>query len=76
LVRIVPPLPELGITRSADGTATVSWDAVAAGYTLESSASLGSSADWNPVSGVPSPIAAAGSTTVNLDDAQFYRLRK
>jgi hypothetical protein len=74
LVRIVPPLPTLAIAKNLNGSVTVSWDALAAGYTLESSGQLGAS--WNPVGGVANPIVAAGSTTVTPAGAQYYRLRK
>jgi hypothetical protein len=74
LVRIVPALPTLAITRNGNGTVTVSWNALAEGYTLESSGQLGAS--WGVVGGVASPITAAGSTVVTPGGAQFYRLRK
>jgi hypothetical protein len=76
LVHIVPPLPALSIARNANGTVTVSWDALASGYALESSGQLGVGANWNPVAGVVNPITAAGSATSTPGGAQFYRLRK
>jgi hypothetical protein len=76
LVRIVPPLPTLTIARNANSTVTVSWNAGAAGYTLESTPQLGAGASWNPVGGVANPITAGGSTTATPVGAQFYRLRK
>jgi hypothetical protein len=72
LVRLVPPLPTLTIARNANGTLTISWDALAAGYTLESSGQLGAGANWRAMGGV---ITAAGSITVSPAGAQYYRLR-
>jgi hypothetical protein len=78
LVRIVPPLPVLTIVRNANGTVIViSWDTLAAGYTLESSGQLGAGAIWNPVAGVANPITAIGLTAVNTTGgARFFRLHK
>ena len=78
LVRIVPPLPTLTIVRNVNGTVvTISWNVLAAGYTLESSGQLGAGAIWDPVGGVANPIAAGGSTAVNTTGgARFFRLHK
>ena len=67
------------LTVSANGGVTVSWGDAAAGFTLESSSSLGGStaADWTPVVGAPRPINGAGSIKIALPTAKkFYRLRK
>jgi hypothetical protein len=75
LVRIVPPLPTLTITRNANGTVTISWGTLAIGYTLESTAQLGTA--WNPVASVVNPITAPGATGVTPGgSAQYYRLRQ
>jgi hypothetical protein len=55
----------------------VSWGADAAGYVLESSASIGVGASWSVVPGTPNPITGAGSATVGTTlNAQFYRLKQ
>jgi hypothetical protein len=76
LVRIVPALPTLTIIHNVNGTVTISWNALAAGYTLESSGQLGVGASWSSVGGVGNPITAAGSTTLTPAGSQYYRLRK
>jgi hypothetical protein len=77
LVRLTPPLPALAISRNLDGSVTVSWGGSAAGYTLFASPQLGTGAAWTPVSGVASPIGAAGSTTVTATGgARFFQLRQ
>jgi hypothetical protein len=76
LVKAVPLPPALTAVRQG-ANLTISWNADAAGYVLESSASLGAAASWSFVPGTPNPIAGAGSATVNTTpNAQFYRLRK
>jgi hypothetical protein len=69
-------LPPLTIARNANGIVTVSWNARAAGSTLESIPQLGAGASWNPVGGVANPITAGGATTATPVGAQFYRLRE
>ena len=66
------------ITTTRDGnTLTLAWTASAAGFTLETSATLGTTANWTPVAGVPNPISAAGSVNVNMSGTTgFYRLRR
>jgi hypothetical protein len=73
-IQLVRLLPALTIVLNANGTVTVSWDSLAAGFTLQSTGQLGGS--WNNVGGVANPITAAGSTTLTPTGAQFYRLRK
>jgi hypothetical protein len=81
LVKVVPVVapatPSLTASKSA-GTLSIGWTAAAAGFTLESSSSLGAGVTWTPVLGVSNPITAAGSLNVNTAGAgqQFYRLRK
>jgi hypothetical protein len=76
LVKVVPLPPSLSVGRQA-ASLTISWNADAAGYVLESSATIGVGASWTIVPGTPNPIAGAGSATVNTTLAtQFYRLRK
>jgi hypothetical protein len=69
--------PSLAAVRQGTGL-TMSWGGDAVGFRLEASPSLGAGAVWAPAAGVPNPIAAAGSTTVQTTAAttQFYRLRK
>ena len=69
---IQPPTikPTLKVSRNG-ANLTISWEAAATGFTLESKASL-SDAAWTPVAG-----AANSSATITLTgSAQFYRLRK
>ena len=55
----------------AGSQVTVSWPATAAGFSLESAASLPSN-NWTPVTGVQN-----NSVTINAGaGAQYYRLRK
>jgi hypothetical protein len=76
LVKVVPLPPSLAVVRQG-ASLTISWNADAAGYLLESSAKIGASASWTIVPGTPNPIPAAGSANVNTSlTAQFYRLRK
>jgi hypothetical protein len=78
LVRLVPPAPALTIVRNPNGTASVSWGADAAGYTLESTASLGTAPapNWQPASGAPNPITSAGSVNIPGPGNLFLRLRQ
>jgi hypothetical protein len=77
LVRLLPALPALTVVPAPNGSVTISWGDVAAGYTLEASGQLGPSANWGPVGGVPNPIIAAGSTAqFPSGAARYYRLRK
>jgi hypothetical protein len=56
---------------------TIAWDAQASGFVLESSPSVGATADWQLVPGAPNPITGAGSVTVTPAGlARFYRLRQ
>jgi hypothetical protein len=66
--------PSLSVAKSANGL-TISWDAGATGFTLESSSSLGGT--WTATSGAPNPITGAGSLPVTTSaSAAFYRLKK
>jgi hypothetical protein len=80
LVRFVAAAPALGVVRNANGTVTVSWDAAAAGYTLESTSALAVNppSNWSPVGGAPNPIVSAGSVNLNTGGGGnlFLRLRK
>jgi hypothetical protein len=77
LVRVLPALPALAVVSAPNGSVTISWGDAAAGYTLESSAQLGTSANWGAVAGVPNPIVTAGATTLSpVGAARYYRLRK
>jgi hypothetical protein len=70
-------LPPSLILAKQGSTLTISWGADSAGFVLESSATIGTSASWSPVTGVPNPITAAGSTTITpAAGSQFFRLRK
>jgi hypothetical protein len=56
---------------------TLSWGAAAAGYVLESSDTLGATANWTTVGGSPNPIAGAGSFEVQtMASGGYYRLRR
>jgi hypothetical protein len=78
LVRLVAPLPALTIVRNPNGSASVAWGADAAGYTLESTGSLGTTPapNWQPASGAPNPIVGAGSVNVPGPGNLFLRLRQ
>jgi len=78
LVRVNPLPPSLGAALGAPGTLTLSWSALATGYTLQSTAIVGTGASWAPVSGAPNPIAGAGSFNINTTagNRSFYRLIK
>jgi hypothetical protein len=66
--------PSLGVAKSANGL-TISWDASATGFTLESSSALGGT--WSAAAGAPNPITGAGSLPVTTSaSAAFYRLKK
>jgi len=66
-----PPPPRLGVSL-AGASLTISWDASATGFTLESVSSLTAPVTWNPVQGVVN-----NSATVQIGaGTQFYRLRK
>ena len=76
-LQLVRVLATLAISRGpSSGQATVSWNRASTGYTLESSATLGPTAQWNPVNGVANPLPGVGSTTVNLTGARFFRLQR
>jgi hypothetical protein len=80
LVKVVsvatPASPSLTVARQGTNL-TISWNADAAGFVLESSATLGAGSSWTTVPGTPNPIAGAGSANINTtSNAQFYRLRK
>ena len=76
LVRAVPSAA-LSISRSG-GAVTISWDAAAAGFILESSPTLNPAAVWEAVQGTPNPITAAGSVSFSppAGTTGFYRLRQ
>ncbi len=74
LTTALPP-PTL-VVSAAGGNLTIGLDALAVGYTLEFSLTLGSGASWNPVSGVPNPITAAGAVIVPIAPGnRYFRLR-
>ena len=79
LVRVNPVTarPSLTTTRQTS-TLTLSWTAGAAGFTLESTPSLGTGANWTAVAGTPNPLTGAGSADINttIGAGGFYRLRK
>ena len=78
LVKVVAVATAPSLTIGGQGAnRTISWNADAAGFVLESSASLGAGSSWTIVPSTPNPIAGAGSATINTTaNAQFYRLRK
>ena len=69
----VPTTPPLSTAVDEFGDLTISWAANYSGFTLESSPSLGSGADWQPVGGV---VNNSVSLTPNATGAAFFRLRK
>ncbi len=66
------------ITAARQGNAlNLSWTAAAAGYILETSATVGAGANWSAVAGVANPLTGAGSTAANITgNAAFYRMRR
>jgi hypothetical protein len=80
-LQLVSVPPGLSIRREG-GNAVISWGAAAAGFTLESSGSLGvtTPASWAPVTGAPNPLTGAASVSVSVgtgaDPTKFYRLRR
>src|SRR5436190_9480142 len=70
--------PTLAATAGAGNTVAIAWPASAAGFVLQSSPALGSTANWTFVAGAPNPIVGAGSINVSTTsgNAAFYRLRK
>lgn len=74
LTAVLPP-PTL-VVSAAGGNLTIGLDALAVGYTLEFSLTLGSGASWGPVIGVPNPITAAGPVIVPIAPGnRYFRLR-
>lgn len=66
--------PEVAIQRSGN-TVILSWPAPAPGYFLEASATLGTTASWNPVSEAVTVAAGRSNVTVNTSgEARFFRL--
>ncbi len=78
LVKVNPVSAQPTVVAIRQGsTLVISWDAAAVGFTLESSAALGTAASWTPVTGTPNPITAAGTANISTSgQAGFYRLRK
>ena len=71
--------PALAASSGATARSLIlAWPASAAGFILESSPALGSTATWSLVIGSPNPIAGAGSTTISTasGNGSFYRLKK
>jgi hypothetical protein len=77
-LQLVRVLTALSIASGpAAGQLTVSWNQASTGYTLESSTTLGSTAQWLPVNGVANPLTGAGSTPLSTaGGARFFRLRQ
>jgi len=79
LVKVLPVVvqPSLGVAFSA-GNLSISWPASANGFVLESSSTLGATANWLVVAGSPNPITGAGSINVSTSTGgnRFYRLKK
>jgi hypothetical protein len=70
------PQPALSITRS-NGQVTIAWPTSAAGFGLESSATLGSGASWSPVTETPTEVGNEYHVTVSpTGPAMFYRLKQ
>jgi hypothetical protein len=77
-LQLVRVLASLSISSGeVDGEVTVSWNRASTGYRLESSTSLGSTADWRPVLSVDIPLTGSGSVVVNTSGgALFLRLQQ
>ncbi len=59
------------------GSISLSWSAVAPGYVLENSGSLGADASWGVVSETPTVAAGLNTVTINSQvGTRFYRLNK
>jgi hypothetical protein len=68
--------PALGI-RNQGGDLRVTWGADATGYLLQSSPTIGSTANWTAVTGLANPITGAGSVPIfTPGSAEFFRLRR
>jgi hypothetical protein len=71
--------PALVASSSATASSLIlAWPASAAGFILEASPALGSTATWTLVGGSPNPITGTGSITISTasGNGSFYRLRK
>src|SRR5439155_24892640 len=68
--------PTLSASAAAGNSVAIAWPASAAGFVLQSSPTLGSTANWTVVTGSPNPITGAGCINVSTtsDNAAFYRL--
>jgi hypothetical protein len=77
LVRVVSAFAvALSVARNGSDV-VIAWDAQANGLVLESSPSVGATADWQLVPATPNPITGAGSVNVTPEGlARFYRLRQ
>ena len=77
-LQLVQVPPALSVTSVGGGAYDLSWGQAAAGYTLESTASLGGStpANWQPAAGAPAPLTGAGTVPVPSSGIRFFRLRK
>jgi len=77
-LQLVRVLAALSISKGPSaGQAIVSWNRASAGYTLESSPTLGPTAHWDAVAGVANPLPGVGSTSVSLTGAaRFFRLQR
>ncbi len=79
LVKVLPVTVNPTITAARNATSVIiSWAAEAAGFTLESTTSLGPSAIWTAVSGAPNPLTGAGNlpAAISGNASVFYRLKK
>jgi len=79
LVKVLPVTVNPTITAARNATSVIiSWAAEAAGFTLESTTSLGPSANWTAVSGAPNPLTGAGNlpAVISGNASVFYRLKK
>jgi hypothetical protein len=74
---VTPPAPpRLAINLSGNGQLTVTWEKAMQPYTLEASASLGPSAQWQPVPGTATDVGDGQHFSLNLPvgSSQFFRL--
>jgi hypothetical protein len=77
---VTPPFvasPQLTIVPNGNGTVTMSWPTAAAGFNLESTASLTPVISWGPVTNSVIVSGPNNTVTVNANSGnQFFRLKK
>ncbi len=76
LVPAVPASPVLTVAHAAGNKVTLSWSEAAIGFKLQSSTTLGSSANWQAVSPAPaiSSLQNVVTNSIAVPSQRFYRL--